>query len=189
MREEVGVAFPEESLSQGEEVRLHLHPHGIVLFWPVVLAIVIIGGSAAAAVFASLTGVGLYVVLGIAAVLLVWLVLVPYIVWRSTHYVFTNKQVLFRTGVIRREERGIPLSKINDVKANQSLFDRILGSGDLTVESAGEHGQSVLHTIPSVVKVMNTLKDLVAHDHDKHSLDEDELRSALKEHREAGGTL
>jgi hypothetical protein len=47
----------------------------------------------------------------------------------------------------------------------------------------------VLDDIPRVVKVMNVLKELVEHDHDRNTLDEDELRTVLKENREAGGHL
>ena len=81
------------------------------------------------------------------------------------------------------------MAKVNDVKSTQNLFERMIGCGTLVVESAGEHGQSVLEDIPRVVKVMNTLKDLVEADSDNRSLDEGELRAALKEHRESGGTL
>jgi uncharacterized membrane protein YdbT with pleckstrin-like domain len=183
------VAFPEESLSEGEEVRLHAHPHAIAMFWPVFWAIVSIGGGAVGAFFTLDNPVlaGVIGVIGLA--LFVWLSLSPYIVWRSTHYVFTSKQVLLRSGVFSRTERGIPLNKVNDVRTNQTLLDRILHSGSILIESAGEHGQSELHRVPQAIKVSNTLKDLVESDTDRHSLDEDELRSALKENREAGGHL
>lgn len=184
------MAFPDESLSPGEEVKLHLHPHWIVMFWPVFWALVTVGGSVYAAIALDPSmNVALIAIIAVSLVLFLWLAFAPYVVWRSTHYVFTTKQVLFREGVIKREERGIPLQKVNDVKSTQTLLERMLRCGTLTVESAGEHGQSVLNDIPEVVKVMNTLKDLVENDDDKRSLDEGELRAALKEHRESGGAL
>jgi uncharacterized membrane protein YdbT with pleckstrin-like domain len=181
------VAFPDESLSPGEEVKLHLHPHWIVMFWPAFWTLVTLGGVIFA--FTVTTGAAFLAIFIVALVLFLWLAFAPLVVWRSTHYVFTTKQVLFREGVIKREERGIPLAKVNDVKSTQNLLERIIGCGTLTVESAGEHGQSVLEDIPRVVKVMNTLKDLAEADSDNRSLDEGELRAALKEHRESGGTL
>jgi uncharacterized membrane protein YdbT with pleckstrin-like domain len=181
------VAFPDESLSPGEEVKLHLHPHWIEMFWPTFWTLVTAGGVVFA--FTVTTGAAFVAIFAVALVLFLWLAFAPFVVWRSTHYVFTTKQVLFREGVIKRVERGIPLAKVNDVKSTQNLFERLLGCGTLTVESAGEHGQSVLDNIPRVVKVMNTLKDLVENDSDGRSLDEGELRAALKEHRESGGTL
>jgi uncharacterized membrane protein YdbT with pleckstrin-like domain len=181
------VAFPDESLSPGEEVKLHLHPHWIVMFWPTFWTLVTVGGVGFAITVTS--GAAFIAIFVVALVLFLWLAFAPLVDWRSTHYVFTTKQVLFREGVIRREERGIPLAKVNDVKSTQSLFERMLGCGTLVVESAGEHGQSTLENIPRVVRVMNTLKDLVENDEDKRSLDEGELRAALREHREAGGTI
>jgi uncharacterized membrane protein YdbT with pleckstrin-like domain len=156
-------------------------------FW----LLVSIAAVSAAAIMLP-TGAGNLALIAVGAgalILFLWLVFAPFVVWRSTHYVFTTKQVLFREGVLRREERGIPLAKVNDVKATQNLLERLLGCGTLTVESAGEHGQSVLKNIPRVVRVMNTLKDLVEADSDNRSLDEGELRAALREHREAGGNV
>ena len=184
------MAFPEESLSEGEEVRLHLHPHAISLVWPAFWAIVTIGGTAAAAIFvlpASVVGFGAIGV--VALVLFIWLSLAKYVVWRSTHYVFTTKQVLIRTGVFSRLERGIPLGKVNDVQTTQTLLDRILRSGTLLIESAGEQGQSHLDRVPGVTKVSTTLKDLVEHDTDRQHLSEDEMRAIMREHREATGGL
>jgi uncharacterized membrane protein YdbT with pleckstrin-like domain len=162
------------------------------MFWPAFWTVVTVGGVVFAAFTLEVGGSANLALIAIGAVALLvflWLAFGPFVVWRSTHYVFTTKQVLFREGVLKREERGIPLAKVNDVKATQNLFERMLGCGTLTVESAGEHGQSVLQDIPQVVKVMNTLKELVEHDSDDRSLDEGELRAALKEHRESGGTL
>src|SRR5690606_35497245 len=99
----------------------------------------------------------LFGIAGVSAlVVFIWLALAPYIVWRSTHYVFTTKQVLIRSGVFRREDRGIPLNKINDVHTTQGILDRILRSGTLLIESAGEQGQSRLSRVPGAVRVANT---------------------------------
>ena len=186
------MAFPDESLAEGEEVKLHLRPHWIVMVAPVFWTVVGIAGVVAAAILlpsSAFGNVALIVVGALALVLFVWLAFAPYLVWRTTHFVFTTKQVMFRHGVLSREERGIPLDKINDVRANQLIWERLLGCGTLTVESAGEHGQSVLDDIPRVIKVMNVLKELAEQDHDRNHLDEDELRAALREHREAGGRI
>lgn len=182
------MAFPDESLSEGEQVKLHLHPHWITTFWPAVMAVITIGGTATAAIFLGV-GVPFYAIAAVALVLFIWLSVAPYVVWRSSHYVLTDKQVLIRKGVFSREERGIPLSKVNDVRTNQSLFDRIIRSGTILIESAGEHGQSHLDRVPDAIRVGKTLKELVDEDVDRHQLDEGELRAVLKEHREAGGAL
>ena len=186
------MGFPDDSLTADEHVVLHLHPHWKAMITPTFWTVVAVAGVIAAAILlpaSSGANVALVVIGAGALVLFLWLALWPFVVWRSTHFVFTNKQVMFRHGVFSREERGIPLNKVNDVKATQKLWERLIGCGTLTVESAGEHGQSVLDDIPRVIKVMNVLKELVEHDHDKNTLDEDELRNALRENREAGGAV
>ena len=105
-----------------------------------------------------------------------WLAFAPFVIWRSTHYVFTTKRVLFREGVIKREERGIPLAKVNDVKSTQNLLERLLGwAPSPSSRPVSSNGRSVLDDIPRSSQVMNTLKDLAENDSDKRSLDEDEL--------------
>jgi uncharacterized membrane protein YdbT with pleckstrin-like domain len=62
--------------------------------------------------------------------------------WATTHFVLTTERLIFRTGVVAKFGREIPLERINDVTFSQSLFERMIGAGDLLLESAGEHGQS-----------------------------------------------
>jgi uncharacterized membrane protein YdbT with pleckstrin-like domain len=62
--------------------------------------------------------------------------------WATTHFVLTTERLIFRSGVVAKFGREIPLERINDVTFSQSLFERLIGAGDLLLESAGEHGQS-----------------------------------------------
>jgi uncharacterized membrane protein YdbT with pleckstrin-like domain len=178
------VGFPDDSLTADEHVVLHLHPHWKAMiapaFWTVVAAAAVIAGS----IFLPSAAAGnvLLVVIGAAALaLFLWLAFWPFVVWRSTHFVFTNERVLLREGVFNRQQRDIPLTRVNDVSSSQSLLDRLLGCGKLTVESAGERGQSVLEEIPRVVQVQKVVYELVEADHDRRTIDDRELRAALRE--------
>jgi uncharacterized membrane protein YdbT with pleckstrin-like domain len=62
--------------------------------------------------------------------------------WATTHFVLTTDRLIFRSGVVAKFGREIPLERINDVTFSQSLFERLVGVGDLLLESAGEQGQS-----------------------------------------------
>ena len=53
-----------------------------------------------------------------------------------------------RTGLFNRTGKEIPLEVINDVAFGQTIGERIFRSGDLLIESAGEHGQSRFTDIP-----------------------------------------
>jgi membrane protein YdbS with pleckstrin-like domain len=72
-----------------------------------------------------------------------------WLTWRTTHFVVTTDRLIVRSGVFTRKGREIPLERINDITFHQTLFERILGSGDLVVESAGTQGQQVFGDIPN----------------------------------------
>ena len=101
--------------------------------------------------------------------LLCWLALAPWIRWRTTHYVFTTHRVLIRRGVFRHTGRDISLQRINDVGFTQSLWDRIVGAGTLTIESAGEHGQETLENIPHSDQQQQTLNRLIEQDGERRA--------------------
>ena len=154
------MAYPRKLLGEGEEVVLDLHPHWKVLFLPFLelLALLALTGFLLAQDFGSTTD---WVVIAIAAVLLVVLFVVPVLKWRTTHFVVTSERVVMRSGVLGRQGRDIPLTRINDVSFHHSFFERMLGCGTLVVESAGERGQVTLTEIPKVEKVQRTVYDLV----------------------------
>jgi uncharacterized membrane protein YdbT with pleckstrin-like domain len=115
----------------------------------------------------------------------VWLLLRPLLVRQTTHYVFTDQRILLQVGIFNRDRHDIPLSRVNDHSMNQHFVERLLGTGTLVIESAGERGQQVLHDIPQVEKVQTLLYELVQADHDSSSLDEGEMREIMREHRQA----
>ena len=86
---------------------------------------------------------------------------VPFLRWRTTLFVITTRRVVVRTGVLSRQGRDVPLSRINDVTFSHDLVERLLGCGTLVVESAGERGQVTLTEVPRVETVQRTLYDLV----------------------------
>jgi uncharacterized membrane protein YdbT with pleckstrin-like domain len=178
------VGFPDDSLTTDETVKLHLHPHWKAMvspgFWTVVSLASIIAAAyyLPSAVWANIL---LIAVGAVALVLFLWLAFWPFLVWRSTHYVFTTERVLLREGVLRREQRDIPLTRVNDVSSSQTLLERVLGCGTLTVESAGERGQSTLTDIPRVVMVQKVVYELVEADHERRTVDDHDLRTALRD--------
>ena len=82
------------------------------------------------------------VVVGLVALAwAVWLGL-KYLGWRMTYFVVTSRRVIYRSGVISKRGVEIPLERINNINFHQRLIDRIIGAGDLDIESAGKDGQS-----------------------------------------------
>ncbi|MBV9952529.1 MAG: PH domain-containing protein [Acidimicrobiia bacterium] len=69
-------------------------------------------------------------------------------------FVLTSDRILTRRGWISKSGVEIPLERINTVFFNQSLFERMIGAGDLAIESAGERGTETMTDIrkPAVVQ-------------------------------------
>jgi uncharacterized membrane protein YdbT with pleckstrin-like domain len=157
------MSYPEKLLAEDEEVVEHLHPHWITLVPGIVLFIVICGLAGAGIGFID-NHYARLAILAVALILIIWLTLAPIIKWRSTHYVVTNRRVLIRRGVLNHVGRDISLARINDVAYEQSVWDRVVRAGSITIESAGEHGQETLVDIPRANQVQQTLNRLIEAD-------------------------
>jgi len=53
---------------------------------------------------------------------------------------FHDDHLTLETGFLSRTRRTVDLAKIQDVTVQQTLRQRLLGTGDLMLESAGESG-------------------------------------------------
>jgi uncharacterized membrane protein YdbT with pleckstrin-like domain len=178
------VAFPKDILTSDEHVAMHLRPHWKVMLRPVLvvlLGIVVVVAGWQLLPRDTAGQITLYAIGGVVLVLVGWLALWPSVVWRTTHYVFTNERVVLQRGVFHRERRDIPLHRVSDHAMNQKLWERALGCGTMVIESAGEQGQTTLTDIPKVQQAQTLLYDLVDADRDKHALGDDEMREILGE--------
>jgi uncharacterized membrane protein YdbT with pleckstrin-like domain len=116
--------------------------------------------AAAIAVLVLLEDLAMWVTLAVVG--LAWLVTaVPrYLDWWFTRYVVTNERLIVRSGVLARRGKEIPLEVINDVAFSQSVLERMILSGDLLIESAGEHGQSRFTDVPRPEEVQSKIYQL-----------------------------
>jgi uncharacterized membrane protein YdbT with pleckstrin-like domain len=139
------LAFPERLLSEDEELIYDLRPHWLTLVVPVLITVAVMVAVGAAWVVmpaGDLQQPGRMVVGVLGLVVLLATVVGRVLRWTTTHFVLTTERLIFRSGVVAKFGREIPLERINDVTFSQSLFERMIGAGDLLLESAGEHGQS-----------------------------------------------
>ncbi len=140
------VPYPKRLLSSEEEIIREFRPHWWVVSGPVVAAIVALAVIVAASQLLE-TPERWWVIVG---AILIWMVLSlrRLLVWLTTQYVVTNERVIYRAGIASRRGKEIPLEVINDVAFSQSVWERMVRSGDLLIESAGEQGQSRFSDIP-----------------------------------------
>ena len=164
------MGYPQKLLGNDEQIQFELRPAWKTLIWPVIWLLVIIG------VFAYLMGkvnswfdgstatIMLWVI-GVAALIaLIVLVIRPFLFWWTTQYVFTNRRIIIRTGILSRKGRDMPLSKVNDVSFDNTVWERLLNTGTLMVQSAAESGQLIIENIPDVENVQREVYRL----HDEH---------------------
>lgn len=123
---------------------------------PFLALIVISAGSGVAIYLMPVFDYDFYARIAVAVIavglLVVWS-FVPYLMWKNTSYVLTSHRFTISTGVLNKSIDDIPMSKVNTVSADQTLMERMLGCGTLTVESAGEQGQIILRDIPQIQDV------------------------------------
>jgi uncharacterized membrane protein YdbT with pleckstrin-like domain len=165
----------ESQLADGERSVLTLHPHWKTLLWPALLLFMVIVAAVALLVVippGRLAAPGRITVGVVAVVLAVAGFAVPFLRWQTTTYRLTTRRLQLRSGILTRSGRDFPLIRISDVSFTQGPIDRLIGSGRLVVESAGEHGQLVLGEIPGVQEVQATLFQLVGDEHQRLAREE-----------------
>ena len=150
--------FPRRLLNENEVVILDLRPH----WWVLVGSAVLLAISLGFAIAASITVSGaVQDPLLIASLVLVLLVLVRFVRryarWATTNMVLTSERLILRAGVFAKSGREIPLERVNDLTYRQGFFERVIGAGDLLVESGGERGQQVLRMVPNPMRVQQAI--------------------------------
>jgi uncharacterized membrane protein YdbT with pleckstrin-like domain len=139
------MGYPTRLLSDGEVIESQFRPHwsGIIREGLIVLA-----GLVVAILLLSFFDLLFWVYIGIAVVVLL-LVARGLVRWATTLHVITNERLIYRAGLIAKQGTEIPLEVIQNVAFNQTIFERIFGTGDLMIESAGTHGQTRYRDIPN----------------------------------------
>lgn len=153
------MGYPDNVLAGDEQVVLHRHPHWKRLIGPVIVLILASAAASFGSAVVSSTSwdptakrVVFAVIGAIWLVLIGWLTLWPFLNWLTTHFVITDRRVMFRHGVLSRSGIDIPLARINSVEFRHRLIDRILRTGTLIVESASQDPLE-FYDIPRVEKV------------------------------------
>jgi uncharacterized membrane protein YdbT with pleckstrin-like domain len=140
-------------LLPGENLVLQAHPHWITFVRALILPILVL----ALVVIADLTFLGpdglyvpklrTYLTLVVIALAILWLIVV-WIRWQSITYTLTDQRIKIESGVFGRQEKIIPIDRVQDCTTRQSLFGRILGYGRVEVDAAGAQGAEILESLP-----------------------------------------
>ena len=155
MRKLRSVPFPTKLLNDDEGIVVDLHPHWWFFAKPLGALVV-----ALAVGIAVLLNVDIGVVEAAAGVLVVlalgWFLL-TYAQWATTNFVITTDRLIYRHGVLAKKGIEIPLERVNTVFFNQSIFERVVGSGDLVIESGSESGSQAFSNVRKPSSVQNEI--------------------------------
>jgi uncharacterized membrane protein YdbT with pleckstrin-like domain len=139
------MGYPEGVLAADERVVLHRHPHWKRLVGPVLALLVCTGAASFGAALVSRTDwdprtrqVVSAVIAALWLLLVVWLTLRPVLAWKTTHFVITDRRVMYRHGLFTRAGIDIPLARVNSVEFRHGIVDRMVRTGTLVIESASQ---------------------------------------------------
>ena len=147
--------FDASNLHRNEEIVLDLHPHWIMLAKGLFLLVV----SIALGIWVLTTDLHGIIKGAVGVLILASLLytLQRLIAWLSTNFVVTTDRCIYREGIVSKRGVEIPLERINTVFFNQTVVDRILGAGTLTIESAGENGVQTFEDVRDPIGVQQVL--------------------------------
>lgn len=149
------VPFSRKLLNEGEDIVLDLHPHwvyflksGVAFVAALALGILLLAKEWEGPPLA-VAGVLVLFTLG-------WFGL-TYLRWATTNFVISTDRLIYRHGVLAKHGIEIPLERVNTVFFAQSILERIVGSGDLVIESAGELGRQDFSNVRKPSAVQNEI--------------------------------
>ena len=147
--------FPRQLLNQDEDIVVDVHPHWLFFAEP---ALTVVGIAILTIVLAATVGNGTLniVMLTLLVVALLWAGWRT-LTWRTTHFVITTDRLIYRSGVFAKRGIQIPLERVNNVNFKQGVLERIVGAGDLLVESAGEDGQQRFTDVRHPDRIQNVI--------------------------------
>jgi hypothetical protein len=138
----------DQHLQPGEEILYRAHPSRFPLIPPLVAAGIVI---VAAVVLSQKTGPDnrLLVAIGAGIPLLFLLGVagVRYLRLISREYFLTNQRLIQQEGLLAKRSIESYLGKINNIEHSQSFWGRLLGYGDLRIDTANADDPSVFPNI------------------------------------------
>ena len=148
------MGYVQRVLQPGEQVRHISSIHWIVYWLGVAVALL-----AAVAYWLSetrlLPGLWRYTAYALALVAMV-LLIQQWLQWWVTEIAVTNRRVIYKKGLVRRQTNEMNMDKVESVQIDQTILGRMLDYGDVTILGTGE-GFETLRTIASPIELRNSI--------------------------------
>ncbi len=144
-----------DQLQPGEEIVYRAHVSRISLApWMAAFVLALIGGIVAW----QMTGEPMVGIGSAAVVVVLGLVLLfKLVVLRSYEHVLTNRRMIQQVGILAKRSMDAPLDKVNNVEHWQTVWGRMLGYGDVEIDTASEHGSTRFRSISKPLVLKNAI--------------------------------
>jgi uncharacterized membrane protein YdbT with pleckstrin-like domain len=148
------MSYVQRVVQPGEQVR-HISSIHWIVYWPGVAVALL---AVVAYYFSEtrfLTGVWRYTAYALALVA-VGLLIQQWFRWWITEIAVTDRRVIYKKGLVRRQTNEMNMDKVESVKINQSILGRLLDYGDVTILGTGE-GFETLRTVANPIELRNSI--------------------------------
>ena len=162
------MAYPTKLLSPDETIKFETKPHWRALIAPAVVLLFTVFGFALLVTWAVSQNDWLNVLrwpilIGAIIIVIVWAI-GPFLRWLTTDYVFTDRRVITRSGIVSKRGRDVPMSKINNVSFMVPALGRVLNYGELQIQSAGENEGLTIRDVPNVEEIQRDIYQFIEAD-------------------------
>ncbi|MFM1917664.1 MAG: hypothetical protein RJB01_1179 [Actinomycetota bacterium] len=162
------MGYPQRLLAPEETIKFETRPHWRALFVPAFILIItlVIATVVLSWIASSLPNMEWlrWVIIGVAVLILILWAVVPFLRWVTTQYVFTDRRIIVRSGIITRQGKDMPLAKVNNVSFSVPAMGRILNYGELVIQSAGENDGLTIKDVPDVEDIQRNVYEYIEAD-------------------------
>ena len=148
------MSYVQRVLQPGEQVR-HISSIHWIVYWPGVAVALLAVVAYWFSETRFLTGIWRYTAYALALIA-IFLLIQQWFQWWVTEIAVTNRRVIYKKGLIRRQTNEMNMDKVESVQITQSILGRMLDYGDVTILGTGE-GFETLRTISSPIELRNSI--------------------------------
>jgi membrane protein YdbS with pleckstrin-like domain len=148
------MSYVQRVLQPGEQVR-HISSIHWIVYWPGVAVALLAVVAYWLSETRLLTGLWRYTAYALALVAVV-LLIQQLFQWWVIEIAVTDRRVIYKKGLIRRETNEMNMDKVESVQIDQSILGRMLDYGNVRILGTGE-GLETLRTIASPIELRNSI--------------------------------
>lgn len=97
---------------------------------------------------------------GILPAVLALFVVMRQIRRRMTRIQISQERLHYETGLLSKATRTVELAKVQDVRVNQGMWERVFNIGTVSLETAGSSSRIVMESIDRPQQVANHILDM-----------------------------